>query len=84
MSPKIKIEDFGELAFELKPLLETHGVPEDLHYSLISDTLFTFANFLDEKTGTNFHEQIYSFLDDYAEKLNRHKMPKIQFCPKFR
>lgn len=70
MSTKIKIDDFGELAFELKPLLETHGVPEEHYYSLISDTLFTFANFLDEKTGTNFHEQIYPLLDSYAEKLN--------------
>ena len=70
MSKKIKIEDFVELAFRLKPSLESHGVPDDLHYSLISDTLFSIASFLDEKTGTNFHAEIDSLLDDYAEELN--------------
>lgn len=74
MTKQIKIADFGDLALALKPSLVTHGVPEELHYSIISDALFSFASFLDEKTGTNYHENIYTLLDDYVEKLSESKI----------
>ena len=69
MTNKIKIADFEDLALALKPSLDTHGVPKELHYSIISDALFSFASFLDEKSGTNFHEDIFAVLDNYVEKL---------------
>ena len=69
MNEKIKIDDFVELAFALKPALTTHDVPDELHYSLISDIVFSFASFLDDRTGTAFHEQIYSLLEEHAEQL---------------
>jgi len=78
MEKEIKLTDFGELALELKPTLETHGVPEKFHYSLISDVLFTFANFLDEKNGTDFHEQIYPLMDELAEKLSAPQLGDFQ------
>ncbi len=48
MPKRIKLSDFGDLALMLKPTLTTHGVPEEQHYSIISDAVFEFANFIDE------------------------------------
>ena len=70
MTAKLEIDDFVELAFALKHALTAHEVPDKLHYSLISDNVFSFASFLDEKIGTSFHEQIYSLLDEHAEQLS--------------
>ncbi len=68
MKKQLKIDDLGELSLELKSCLVTHGVPEELHYSILSDALFAFASLLDEKTGTDFHERLLPLLDDYLQK----------------
>ena len=70
MSEKIELEDFAELAHTIKPILESHDVPEQYHYSIISDVIFEFANLVDTKTETSFHESIYGLLEDHAEKLS--------------
>ncbi len=70
MSKKITLEDFAELAHTIKPILESHDVPEEYHYSMISDVVFEFANLVDTKTGTSFHESIYGLLEEHAEKLS--------------
>ena len=70
MAKEIKLEDFGELAMSLKPSLLTHGIPDELHYSLLSDVVFQCAAFIDEKTGSSFHEGIDALLDEYIEALS--------------
>lgn len=70
MKNKIKSEDFYQLALALKPTLVTHGVPVELHYSLISDIMFEFANFVDEKSGSSFHEGLFALLAEHAEELS--------------
>ena len=46
-----------------------HDVPPELHFSIISDAVFEFANLVDEKTGSSFHEEIYGALESAAEEL---------------
>lgn len=70
MPKNIELQDFTEVAFAIKPILETHDVPEEYHYSIISDVVFEFANLLDDRTGTSFHESIYALLEEQAEKLS--------------
>ncbi len=70
MSEKIRLEDFAGLAYTIKPILESHDVPEQYHYSIISDVIFEFANLVDTKTGTSFHESIYALLEEQAEALS--------------
>lgn len=70
MAKNIELKDFTEVAFAIKPILETHGVPEEYHYSIISDIVFEFANVLDTRTGTSFHESVYALLEEQAEKLS--------------
>lgn len=67
----IELSDFGAIAMSIKPILALHEVPEEHHYSIVSDVIFEFANFLDTKTGSNFHEGVYPLLDDYVEKLSQ-------------
>ena len=67
----IELSDFGAIAMSIKPILALHEVPEEHHYSIVSDVIFEFANFLDTKTGSTFHEGVYSLLDDYVEKLSQ-------------
>ena len=69
MSNKFETSDFIALAKKIKPILETHDVPSELHFSIISDVVFEYANVIDEKTGSSFHEEIYSALDSVAEQL---------------
>ena len=70
MTKNIELQDFTEIAFAIKPILEAHDVPEEYHYSIISDIVFEFANLLDTKTETSFHESIYALLEEHAEKLS--------------
>ena len=70
MARNIELQDFTEIAFAIKPILETHDIPEEYHYSIISDIVFEFANRLDTRTGTSFHESIYALLEEHAEKLS--------------
>ncbi|MDJ0792734.1 MAG: hypothetical protein QNI98_00715 [Woeseiaceae bacterium] len=70
MSEKIRLEDFAALANTIKPILENHDIPEQYHYSIISDVIFEFANLVDTKTGTSFHESIYALLEEQAEALS--------------
>lgn len=58
------------LAFSTKEILNLHEVEPEIHQSIISDVLFEFANLLDEKQGSNFHEEIYSLIDSISEDLN--------------
>ncbi len=70
MAKDIDLQDFTDVAFAIKPILESHDVPEQYHFSIISDVVFEFANLVDTKTGTNFHESIYGLLDEHVEKLS--------------
>lgn len=70
MTKNIELQDFTEIAFAIKPILETHDVPAQFHYSIISDIVFEVAGLHDAKTGTSFHESIYGLLDEYAEELS--------------
>ena len=70
MAEDIELQDFAEIALKIKPILETHDVPAEFHYSIISDIVFEFANSVDTKTGTSFHESIYALLEEQAEALN--------------
>jgi hypothetical protein len=75
MSKNIKIEELEELAWSLKPILDTHNVPSELHYSIISDVIFQFANFIDERTGSSFHERIDGLIDKHFDKLSSQRQP---------
>ena len=70
MTKKIELQDFSQVAFAIKPILEAHDVPAEFHYSIISDVVFEIANLLDTKTGSSFHESIYALLDEQAEALS--------------
>ena len=70
MAKDIDLQDFTEVAFAIKPILESHDVPPEYHYSIISDIVFEFANLVDTKTGTSFHESIYGLLEEHAETLS--------------
>ncbi len=70
MAKDIQLQDFTEVALAIKPILETHNVPVEYHYSIISDIVFEFANLVDTKTGTSFHESIYALLEEQAEQLS--------------
>lgn len=69
MSKKFQTDDFIALAGKIKPVLDTHNVPAELHFSIISDFVFEAANLIDEKTGSAFHEEIYGALESVAEQL---------------
>ena len=70
MPNDIELQDFTAVALAIKPILDTHDVPEEYHYSIISDIVFEFANLVDTKTGTSFHEAIYALLEEHAEALS--------------
>lgn len=67
MSRTIALHDFLQLAAALKPTLEAHEVPVDQRDSLLSDIVFHCASFIDEKTGSSFHESIDDLLADDDE-----------------
>jgi hypothetical protein len=66
---KFKIEDFEELAVGVKASLDNHDIPKDLQFSLISEILFNFSAFIDERVDSNLHEIIDSFLDEKSEVI---------------
>ncbi|MDJ0712061.1 MAG: hypothetical protein QNJ14_16850 [Woeseiaceae bacterium] len=70
MSKDIQLQDFAEIALKIKPILVTHDVPAEYHYSIISDIVFEFAASVDTRTGTSFHESIYALLEDQVDALN--------------
>ncbi len=70
MKGTIEPADFVELAQSIKPILEAHEVPDQFHYSIISDIVFEFANLVDTKTGTSFHESIYALLEEQVDALS--------------
>ena len=61
--------DFAALALSLRQTVANHKVPPDLQASLIEDVVFHFAAFIDEKTGSDIHESIFSVLGNYANHL---------------
>ena len=69
MSNIFETNDFIALASRIKPILDTHDVSPELHFSIISDIVFETANLIDEKTGSGFHEDIYGALESVAEEL---------------
>ena len=70
MAKDFDVQDFTEVAFAIKPILDSHDVPAEYHYSIISDIVFEFANLVDTKTGSSFHEAVYAVLEEQAEALN--------------
>ena len=69
MTKIFKITDFENLAVNIRSSLVKHEIPDELHYSIISDVLFDFAAYIDEKTNDNLHEVIDSYLEDHTEKI---------------
>lgn len=63
------LEHFISLALSLRQPLATHNVPPELRASLIEDIIFRFATFVDERTGSDFHESINAALHEHAEQL---------------
>lgn len=63
------LEDFISLALSLRQPLIAHDVPSELRASLIEDVMFRFASFIDERTGSDFHESINAALSEYSEQL---------------
>src|SRR5687768_6970953 len=61
--------DFASLALSLRQTVANHKVPPELQASLIEDVMFQVAAFIDDKTGSNFHESIFSVLRKYAKQL---------------
>jgi len=77
MGNDIELQDFTAVALAIKPILESHDVPAEYHYSIISDIVFEFANLVDTKTGTDFHESIYALLEEQAEALSKAEPDRI-------
>ena len=75
----IQLKDFAEIALKIKPILETHEVPAEFHYSIISDIVFEFANALDTRAGTSFHESIYALLDEHVDALSAGSTGQLAF-----
>lgn len=67
--------DFAALALSLRQTVANHKVPPDLQASLIEDVVFHFAAFIDEKTGSDIHESIFSVLGKYAKQLGETPAP---------
>jgi hypothetical protein len=57
---------FAELAQTLRPVVAGHGVSSKRRDSLIEDLMFHVANFVDERTGSSFHESIFAILREQA------------------
>jgi hypothetical protein len=66
---EFNIEDFEDLIKNIKVSLDTHGIDEDQHYSLLSEILFNVTAFIDERANTSLHEVADSFIDDCYEKI---------------
>src|SRR5688572_13077678 len=68
-------KDFASLALSLRQTVANHNVPADMQASLIEDVIFHFAVFIDEKTGSDIHESIFSILNKYARQLGEAPVP---------
>jgi hypothetical protein len=68
-------KDFASLALSLRKTVANHKVPPDLQASLIEDVVFHFAAFIDERTGSDIHESIFSVLRKYAKQLGEAPAP---------
>lgn len=71
----IRPNDFATLALALRSVLANHKVPPDVRASLIEDIVFQFAVFIDEKTGTDFHESVLGVLGEHAKQLSASPKP---------
>src|SRR5688572_72239 len=67
--------DFASLALSLRQTVANHKVPPDLQASLIEDVVFHFAAFIDERTGSDIHESIFSVLRKCAKQLGETPAP---------
>jgi hypothetical protein len=68
-------KDFASLALSLRQTAASHKVPPELRASLIEDVVFHFAAFIDEKTGSDIHESIFSVLRRHAKQLGETPAP---------
>jgi hypothetical protein len=68
-------KDFASLALSLRQTVANHEVPPDLRASLIEDVVFHFAVFIDERTGSDIHESIFSVLRRHARQLGETPAP---------
>lgn len=68
-------KDFVSLALSLRRTVANHKVPPDLQASLIEDVIFHFATFIDEKTGSDIHESIFTVLRKCAKQLGEVPVP---------
>jgi hypothetical protein len=68
-------KDFASLALSLRQTVANHKVPPDLQASLIEDVVFHFAAFIDERTGSDIHESIFSVLRKCAKQLGETPAP---------
>jgi hypothetical protein len=75
MSKPFAPKDFAPLALSLRQTVANHKVPPDLQASLIEDVIFHFAAFIDEKTGSDIHESIFSVLRKHAKQLSKAPAP---------
>jgi hypothetical protein len=64
-------KDFASLALSLRQTVANHKVPPGQQASLIEDVVFHFAVFIDERTGNDIHESIFSVLRKYAKQLGK-------------
>jgi hypothetical protein len=68
-------KDFASLALSLRQTVANHKVPSDMQASLIEDVIFHFAVFVDERTGSDIHESIFTVLRKYAKQLGEAPVP---------
>ena len=68
-------KDFASLALSLRQTVVNHKVPPDLQASLIEDVVFHFAAFIDERTGSDIHESIFTVLRKHAKQLGETPVP---------
>ena len=68
-------KDFASLALSLRQTVANHKVPPELQASLIEDVVFHFAAFIDERTGSDIHESIFTVLKKYAKQLGETPVP---------
>lgn len=63
----ISDKDIKGLSKQIIDILKDHEVEAEWQYSITSDVMFSFSNLIDEKTGTDFHERIFTLLDELFE-----------------
>jgi hypothetical protein len=78
MPKSIKPSDFATLALSLAPILENHKVAPESRASLIEDLIFHFAVFIDERTGSEFHESVFGVLRSATPEPSDHPVAELQ------